>query len=255
MPIVSHRGAELSYADVGAGPALVFQHGYLSTGAIWQEILGPLSSSYRCIVVDGRGTGSSSQPAAGYGVDETVDDLIAVADHARLDRFTYVGHSLGGTLGYLAAQRVPDRVERLVLVCPGPAGPPRAGRSVFAPFHAAWRTGDAVELSRLLAMPYAIAPPADVLVERGLAAAKVSAGHVEDLLNSAEPFDIRDRLPEIAAPVLVVTADRDGPFRAVLGDYLLLADASLHVFSGVGHVPQQECPEQLVEVVERFVSG
>lgn len=253
MPSVHHRGADLWYEDLGSGPPLIFQHGYLSTGAIWDDVVTPLAEDFRCIRLDARGVGASSRPTGGYGIDETIDDVLAIADHAGIDTFTYVGHSLGGTLGYVGALRAPDRFGRLVLVCPGPASPPRAGRALFAPFRAAWEAGDAAELSRLLAFPYAVKPRQEVLDARGVAAAAVAAGHVDDLLASAEPLDIREELPNVSAPVLVVAADRDGPFRASVADFLRLpADSSsLHVFSGIGHVPQQECPDDLVAVLRR----
>jgi pimeloyl-ACP methyl ester carboxylesterase len=44
------------------------------------------------------------------------EDLVAVLDHAGVERATVVGHSMGGFVAAVAAHRHPERVERLVLV-------------------------------------------------------------------------------------------------------------------------------------------
>ena len=67
---------------------------------------------------DQRGYARSSKPEGveNYTPDKPVADLLALADHFGIDRFTLVGHDWGGAIAWMAALQHPDRVERLVIV-------------------------------------------------------------------------------------------------------------------------------------------
>jgi pimeloyl-ACP methyl ester carboxylesterase len=84
--------------------------------------LGGLSRHRHLVLLDLRGTGDSAMPAdpATYRCDRQVDDVESLRRHLGLDRFDVVAHSAGGTLALLYALQNPDRVDRLVLVCPSP---------------------------------------------------------------------------------------------------------------------------------------
>ncbi|MGL5668106.1 MAG: alpha/beta fold hydrolase, partial [Shewanella sp.] len=45
-------GSQLSYLDIGSGPALLFGHSYLWDSAMWAPQIASLSQQYRCIVPD-----------------------------------------------------------------------------------------------------------------------------------------------------------------------------------------------------------
>jgi pimeloyl-ACP methyl ester carboxylesterase len=61
-------------------------------------------------------------------MEQYADDVVGMADHLGLDKFTYVGHSMGGVIGMELGIRYGDRLNKLVLVAPAPAdgvqGPP-----------------------------------------------------------------------------------------------------------------------------------
>src|SRR5262249_6371318 len=75
-----------------------------------------LQGEFRVITVDLRGHGESERPreSSAYEVERLCDDLIAVADASRADRFSVWGFSLGGTLALHAASRS-ERIRRAVI--------------------------------------------------------------------------------------------------------------------------------------------
>ncbi len=67
-------------------------------------------------------------PSAGpWGIARDADDLVAVLDHAGLERVTVVGHSLGGFVACTLARRYPARVSRVIAVDGGLGFPVPAG--------------------------------------------------------------------------------------------------------------------------------
>jgi pimeloyl-ACP methyl ester carboxylesterase/DNA-binding SARP family transcriptional activator len=70
---------------------------------------------------DKRGTGSSDRQSRVPGLDERVEDLVAVMDHAGIERAHLLGISEGGPMAILLADSFPDRVLSLILHGTGPS--------------------------------------------------------------------------------------------------------------------------------------
>lgn len=90
-------GTELYYNDWGKGQAVVFSHGWpLSADAFEDQMFFLASRGYRCIGLDRRGHGRSSQPWQGNDLDSYADDLAALVEKLDLKNVIHVGHSTGG---------------------------------------------------------------------------------------------------------------------------------------------------------------
>lgn len=113
-------GVTLNVQTGGArgGEAIVFLHGFPESHRTWREIAPVLAEDYFIVVPDQRGFGASDKPVGveQYRTDRIVEDLLALADHLELGRFTLVGHDWGGAVAWFAALRHPDRLKRLVIV-------------------------------------------------------------------------------------------------------------------------------------------
>jgi len=254
MPSVQVAGTTFSYRQVGdTGEPLIFVHGYLGSAEIWDEVIVPLGQHHRCFAIDARGVGDSGRPVDGYTVDQWADDVLAVADALGLAHFGYVAHSMGGLTGLRLALTRPDRLDSLILVCPSPSGPPRAGRAAFAAFRTAWAAQDATAMAALFAATSVHLPDPDKTATRGRVAVTAAEGHVDALLDAAVEVDFRGQLGQLRTPTMLLVGAADPALKAGLADYLLLPDATLHVMSGVGHVPQLERSAEFVDVVDRFL--
>jgi pimeloyl-ACP methyl ester carboxylesterase len=107
----------IRYRDSGAGEPIVFVHGLLVNGRLWEQVAARLSSDFRCIVPD--------WPLGSHPVPMNADaDLSApglakiVADFLEalgLEKVTLVGNDSGGAISQLVATKHPQRVGRLVL--------------------------------------------------------------------------------------------------------------------------------------------
>lgn len=98
-------------------PALLLVHGSRLHAHVWNDFCRRFQDGFRIIAVDQRGHGDSGWCAQqSYGLEDFYQDLHAVVAERGLGRFTLIGHSLGGRVSMLFAERHPEHVERLVLV-------------------------------------------------------------------------------------------------------------------------------------------
>lgn len=106
------NGIRLHYVDQGAGPAVIFCHGFPETWRSWSnQIAALVESGYRAIALDMRGHGGSSCPndVDDYSVIHTVGDVIGLMDSLSIQKAVIVGHDAGTTTAYHAALMRPDR--------------------------------------------------------------------------------------------------------------------------------------------------
>src|SRR5215467_8625533 len=95
--IMTKDRTEIYYKDWGSGPVVTFSHGWpLNTDAWDGQMLFLVQHGYRCVGIDRRGHGRSSQASAHNDMDGYADDLAAVIDALDLAEATLVGHSTGG---------------------------------------------------------------------------------------------------------------------------------------------------------------
>ncbi|QQV76482.1 alpha/beta fold hydrolase [Sphingomonas aliaeris] len=113
-------GVSLDVATAGSpkDPAIILLHGFPESHRTWRHVIPALAEKHFVLAPDQRGFARSSKPAdvADYTPDKMVGDLIALADHYKIDRFTLVGHDWGGAIAWMAALTRPDRVARLIIV-------------------------------------------------------------------------------------------------------------------------------------------
>lgn len=119
-------GVELDVAVAGdpANPPIILLHGFPESHRTWRNQIPVLAADHFVLAPDQRGFARSSKPAGRdqYSPDKPVADMLALADHFGIDRFTLVGHDWGGAIAWMAALQRPDRVARLIIVnAPHPA--------------------------------------------------------------------------------------------------------------------------------------
>jgi len=107
----------IRYREVGSGPPLVFVHGYLVDGRLWDGVVEALADRYRCVVPDlPFGAHRLPMPADAAldppALAKIVDELIAALD---LEDVTLVGNDSGGAVSQVLVSGRPARVARLAL--------------------------------------------------------------------------------------------------------------------------------------------
>jgi pimeloyl-ACP methyl ester carboxylesterase len=107
----------IRYREAGEGKPVVFVHGFLVDGRLWDGVVDSLSDRYRCIAPDWPigAQQIAMNPDADLsppGIAAIVDSFLAALD---LEDVTIVGNDSGGAMSQVLATRHPQRIGRLVL--------------------------------------------------------------------------------------------------------------------------------------------
>ena len=120
QPITLSTGVTLDVAVEGSpdNPAIILLHGFPESHRTWRHQIPELALNHFVLAPDQRGFARSSKPAelSAYTPDKMVADIMALADHFGIARFTLVGHDWGGAIAWMAALNHPDRIERLIII-------------------------------------------------------------------------------------------------------------------------------------------
>lgn len=211
------HAAGLYYESHGPAdaPPLILSSGLGGSANYWKPNIAALAEHCRVIAYDHRGTGRSDRvPLPKLTIDDMADDVVALLDHIGIGKAHLVGHALGGLIGMALALRVPDRMDRLVVVngwgrledhtrrcfdtrlallrTVGPEAYIHA-QPIFL-YPANWLTLSAPDMADEEAVQLAHFPGPAVVEQR---VAAVCA------------FDVQDRIGEIMSPLLAVSSEDD----------------------------------------------
>ena len=262
------RSGDLSiaYQVVGDGPIdLIHIPGIVShldlawTNPQYERFMERLSSFARVMVYDKRGSGLSDPVAEPPSVEERIDDSRAVIDAEGVERAAVFGCSEGASLSAFFAAAHPDRVSHAILygsfarLRPDPPDYPW-GEGLAALYRESmehWGEGN------LLAV---LAPSLLDTEERAwwgrYERAAMSPQSIERLMVANFELDLREVLPVIAVPTLVL--HRDGDMLPVGGGRYVaehIPDARFVELNGEDHWPWVGDPGEVCDHVEQFLTG
>jgi pimeloyl-ACP methyl ester carboxylesterase len=204
--------------------------------------------------MDCRGAGDSSHPAAGYSIEQYARDVVGMADFLGLDTFTYCGHSMGGVMGMELGINHASRLNRLILVAPAPADGVQQPPALFERSRRQRQehARQAMIRERTIMVRVPNAERIALSVDRALS---VSDGHFEQSWQELVDSRRAERLGEIKTPTLMIAGASDGLLLSNLNDFQKLPNATLHVFSRVGHGVPSDVPDEFAEVVHDFMQN
>lgn len=128
---VGANGSRFHVVEAGAGPLVLFLHGFPETWYGWRRQLPAVAEAgYRAVAVDLRGYGASDKPPRGYDAYTMAADVDGVIRALGERDTVLVGHDLGGLLAWMTAAFHPERVRRLIVL--DAAHPLRLRTGLFA---------------------------------------------------------------------------------------------------------------------------
>jgi 2-hydroxymuconate-semialdehyde hydrolase len=265
--VVLLGGIPVRFHDVGSGPAVLLLHGSgpgTTAWGAWASLASALGAEHRVIAPDLLGFGASQPPTPrSYGREAWTAQALALADELGLERFSVVGHSLGGALALSVAHARPHAVDRLVAIASlGAAMPlPGALEELWAYTPGRDRARRLLELLRHDAAELdedAVEARLRATLEPGARAAYPSLFPPPRQRWLDDVTLARDELAAIAASVLLVHGHDDRVVPLLEGALPLLAglrDARLHVFGRCGHAVPVERARALERLVSLFLEG
>jgi len=255
MPAVDVNGARLWYDEAGSGDdAVLLLHGGLGDSGLWEPVVPLLAERFRAIRTDLRFYGRSTGPAAPWSWQ---DDAVGVLDALGVERAGLVGLSLGGKLALDVALAHPERLWAVAGVAPGLGGHATGAytEEQDARYEVAEAEGDlgaAMEIDLEVWAPLG----ADDRI-RQLWQATPEANPLPSDLEPIEPAGApaKQRLGELAVPVLIVTVAHDPAGMREIGP-LVASDApnARHIELDSDHYVTLREPELVARTLLEFLS-
>lgn len=247
-------GLRVRHVKEGSGPAVVVLHGWGASIETVASIVSGLASVAEVHALDLPGFGESEPPAQAWGVEDYRRFLVRFMDAVGVERAAFIGHSNGGRVAIALAATPPDagRVSKLLLVDSAGIRPKRGftyyrkvGMAKVGKHAARWLGPPGRRLRELLVGRAASADYA--------AASPAMRPTLVRLVNS----DLRELLPQIAAPTLLIWGSEDTATPLADAQLMerLIPDAGLVVFEGAGHYSYLDQPGRFATIARHFLGG
>jgi pimeloyl-ACP methyl ester carboxylesterase len=270
MTTFTRAGATIAFTDSGApptrpdAPAVMFGHGLLFGGWMFEPQIEALHDSYRCVTIDWRGQGETPAAAAGgYDMDTLAKDAATLIKSLGAGSVHWVGLSMGGFVGMRLAARQPSLIRSLSLLSTSAerdaeevnvsstqlAGDIRAGAALPGP--------DALT-SMMFSPDFAHRDNHDAVVERWLGALGRTdrQGLAEAILGVVNRAAISGELAAIAAPILVISGEYDVmPQEFGKAIAASVQDGHFESLPGAGHACTLDRPAELTRLLTDFLDA
>jgi pimeloyl-ACP methyl ester carboxylesterase len=274
------QGLRLHVTDWGnaSAPPLILVHGGLDHSRSWDHLAQALRADFHVVAPDLRGHGDSGwATGSSYSLADHVYDLTCLVKSENFEKVTLIGHSMGGMVSLTYAGAFPEEVSRLV-VLDGVTNFP-ARRVKPADVRIADWAGDLDKFAQRKIHRYvSVADGAERILHRNPRLTRAQAMHLatHGLKQNADgsyswKFDpyLRARAPyrlsledhvglwsRIACPTLLVSASESFlPDPEKAGVMQHFGNAELAKVAGAGHWLQHDKPEEVRELIERFLGG
>ena len=252
-------------AGVADGRAMVFVHGFGCAQGVWRDVAPSFESTYRVVLYDHVGSGNADPAAYSstrYATLEAyAEDLVEIAESLDVQGGVMVGHSVGASIGILAARLRPRLFDHLVLVGPSPCyvntGDYVGGferrdiddlLDTLASNHLGW--------SRQMA-PVIMGRPDRPDLEQELTDSfcRTDPKAAEDFARATFLSDNCDDLPRVRAATLVLQC-KDDPIAPVsVGEYVQrhIPGSELVIVDTSGHCPHMSEPDAVIGAMRAFL--
>lgn len=252
-------GVSICYATVGEGPPLVKAPNWLShleydwRSPVWRHWWEELARNHRLIRFDQRGIGLSDWNVEDMSFDARVSDLETVVDALGLETFALLGISQGGSAAAEYSVRHPERVNKLIIYGSFDVGSSRRNETpeqtaereaLITLMRVGWgRENPAYrQVFATNFMPDATAEDMDSFNE--LQRASASPENAVRTTRETAQIDLRNRMPQITVPTLVLHAREDGQVPFELGRQVaaLIPGARFVPLASKNHILREDEP-------------
>lgn len=253
------QNTTIFYETAGEGLPLLFVHGLGGTSNVWYAQRAALGQYFKVVTLDLPGSGRSDRSERQYTMEKWCEQLAALADHLKLDKFVLIGHSMTTVLAQKFAARHGNRLSGLVLCGPFTELPP-AGKEAFV------KRADTVQKEGMIAVvdhvlaaalrPAREAHPALVGLVREMLLSNdpaCYAGHCLALVGACAKADQAN----IKCPTLLLVGDQDGvtPLGNARAIAAAVPGATIRIIPGTAHLTMIERSELFNAALMEFLAS
>lgn len=261
MGTATVNGIDIRFEDSGgAGPPVLFSHGFMMDHTMFDAQVAALGADYRCIRWDERGFGGTPAPGP-FSYWDSAADAIGLLDHLGIDRAVLVGMSQGGFLSLRAALSAPERVRALVLIDSAADVDDADTIDGYRQMLAGIEHGSDEDRAGIFAVVAGLILGDDELAAEWIPKWHDAASGDMDALRAAtgallERDDVSGRLGEITCPTLLVHGTSDQAIDISRAEATCdgLGDCrGIERIDGAAHAPNMTHPDVVNPALRRFL--
>ena len=263
MPHVDLNGAKIHFTDTGGDrEAIIFSHGLLMSGAMFEKQITHFQDRYRCITFDHRGQGQSGVTGDGYDIETLTADAVTLIEHLEIQPCHFVGLSMGGFVGIKLAAQKPELLKTLTLLNTSADPEPKENGPKYRMLNFVTRwIGLWAVIGSVMPIMFGqtfLNDPARVKEKKRWAKA-IGGNHrigiTRAVLGVIERADCNDLLGRINLPVGIGVGDEDIATRPEQSERLhaSIRGSEMILFKGAGHSSSIETPMQVSDFAERTI--
>lgn len=259
MAFATINGITVHYELLGEPDAknlVVFSNSLGTDFRIWLPLFDEISDDISVLLYDSRGHGLTGGAESPFGMDDLVEDLVALVEHVGIKRAVFCGLSVGGLICQGLWQKRPDLVKKLILCDTAPKiGTVDVWNARIDAIAKGGLESIADNVMERWFTPDFHQERADELAGYRTMLCRQSAAGYASTCKAIRDSDFTDVLSTISVPVLCVVGDQDGstPVEIVKAAADGIKGARFEVIEGCGHIPCVEQPEALAELLQTFL--
>lgn len=247
----------LNFRRYGTGKPLVLVHGFVGGSGYWTGLMNSFGRSRDVLAIDLPGFAGSVDCRIRTSISDFGVALFELLDSLSIDNFSLVGHSMGGMVAQEMALSRPDSIERLILYGTAFTGDlPGRFESWDETTNRFEEQGVSASIDRIASSWFLSegADPAYPMCRSGCEGATLEACIAG--LGAIRAWSTKDRIGQLAMPVLVVVGeyDRSTPPRESIDLWQALPGARLCILPGCAHAAHLEKPRLFDTVLADFLS-
>jgi 3-oxoadipate enol-lactonase len=265
MPTLKVNGAEIHYESHGGGPeTVVFAHGLLWSGRMFDDQVNALKNRYRCITFDFRGQGQSEVTRSGYDIETLTGDAVALIEALEISPCHFAGLSMGGIVGLRLAIHQPHLLKSLILIesSADPEPPEKIRRYKLLNVIARWLSLRLVAgpvMAIMFGQKFLNDPARAELREewRQRLLANDRIGVTRAVEGTIRRAGIYDQLDQITTPTLIIVGDQDAALGPAHSErmHARIPNSKLVIIPGAGHTSTVEEPEAVNDALAAFLGA
>jgi 3-oxoadipate enol-lactonase len=265
MPLVKINGHDLYYEEHGAGSeTIVFAHGLLWSGRMFDDQVTALKTRYRCITFDFPGQGRSEVTDRGYDIDSLALDAATLIRELKAVPCHFAGLSMGGFVAMRIGIHYPELVRSLILMetSADPEPPENIPKYKLLSFISRWLSMRLVAgktMQIMFGQAFLNDPKRHDQREqwRGYLLANNQTGIARALKGVIERDGVFDKLAKIKAPTLVIVGEQDVATVPAKAERIAagIPGAKLVRIPNAGHTSTVEEPKAVTRAIEEFLAA
>ena len=245
---------------------MMFAHGFGCDQNMWRYIYPAFQDNYQTILFDHVGAGNSDLSAYSFKkydrLEGYAEDIVEIARELKIKDIIFVGHSVSGIIGLIAAEIAPDLFKSIILISPSPS---YINQEDYVGGFSRSEIDELLESlnNNHLGWSMAMAPVIMGNPERKELGNELANSFCKTDPEIAKHFarttfltDKRDMLQNTKIPVLILQCSNDVIAPVEVGHYMhnQIPDSKLVVMKATGHCPNLSAPEETISAISSFLN-